>query len=289
MKKIVETILRNYGPIFGLLGLFIFATVGAASAGTITKTFEFGAGTQYSHSNVRTFYVPCNLKVVATIKYKRGGSEGASNDFPIKIDLRQADIGADEEGPIAQTVSATARRNEQTATLLAPDGSPRGCSLPWRVRVRYANAGTAPAPVTGSIRVDFDDVLKTFKYSHYPWKIIERKSNHTILLTHQGFEQGRLEIILTWNHSLGGPVPGPLPVKLKAELLDPNGRVLATDMGYSNHEINPCCSGDKMKIVFQVPDCESDSKTWNIRITNDTNDDVNLTEVKFSHKPSCPN
>ena len=48
MKKLATKILRNFGQGSGLLAMFTFATAGAADAGEITKTFEFGAVTANS-------------------------------------------------------------------------------------------------------------------------------------------------------------------------------------------------------------------------------------------------
>ena len=48
--------------IFAVAVLFAFATAGTAFAdNSITKTFEFGIGQAYTHSNVRTFPIPCGI------------------------------------------------------------------------------------------------------------------------------------------------------------------------------------------------------------------------------------
>jgi hypothetical protein len=261
-------------------------TIGAASAGTITKTFEFGEGTPNSHSNVRTLPVPCGLDVIATVKFKRSGPAGAGNDVPIKIDLRAPDIGADEEGPVAATKNVTARRNEQTETLTGI-ASLRGCSLPWRVRVGYANAGTAPLAVSGSITVEYDDRGKNKSTRLSQDGKLGRNQNKTIDLDGEYFHQGIVEIYANWNHFVAGLGDGPLSVKLKFELIDPIGRVVASNTGYSTNDFNPLCLGCKpVRIVYRVPECQQG--TWHVRITNDTVDDVHKLVVFNSLQPTCP-
>lgn len=120
MKRIAATILRNIGQILSVLALSAFVAVGSAFADiSITKTFEFGPGTAQSHSNVRTFPVPCGMKVQGFVKFTCGGVEGegktpssSQNDVPIKIDFREPDLSQGEEGPIINTVSATTKRYE---------------------------------------------------------------------------------------------------------------------------------------------------------------------------------
>lgn len=150
--------MKKVTTIFATVGLFAFGLVGTAVASTIHKTFEFGPGTQNPSSNVRTFPVPCGRQVAAVVKFQRLGPAGASNDIPILIELREPDTAPNQEGPISETRSAIAKTTEQEVRgiLSFSGGSSRGCSLPWRVRVRYANPGTPPFAVTGTSRLDYD-------------------------------------------------------------------------------------------------------------------------------------
>src|SRR5918995_6682570 len=72
----------------------------------ITKSFEFGPGTQNPKSNVRTFEIPSGLEVAATVKYKRLGT--GKEGIPIAIELREPDTSPGVEGPIVETKTATA-------------------------------------------------------------------------------------------------------------------------------------------------------------------------------------
>ena len=71
----------------------VFSLIGigtqTASAATISKAFEFGAGTANSISNARTFPVPCGLAVTVSVEYYRLGNNGAQNNVPIIIELRK--------------------------------------------------------------------------------------------------------------------------------------------------------------------------------------------------------
>src|SRR5688572_11837158 len=157
MKRIATAILRNLGRFLVVLGLCSFATVGTAFADNVTKTFEFGAGLPQLHSSMRTFSIPCGTPggIAAVVKFQRNGPDGAGSNVPIKIELREPDTAANQEGPLVETKTANATKTEQIVTLFSPS-SARGCSLPWRVRVKYASEGTAPFAVSGSIRLDFD-------------------------------------------------------------------------------------------------------------------------------------
>src|SRR6266508_3314552 len=82
--------------VFCLFGV----TTPTVSAESITKTFEFGAGTPQSRSHVRTFPIPCGTEggVAAVVKFQRSGPVGASN-VPIMIELREPDTAPDQEDP----------------------------------------------------------------------------------------------------------------------------------------------------------------------------------------------
>src|SRR5688500_5205739 len=129
--------------IFALFGLFGLS--GTVTADNVSKTFEFGEGSAQTRSIVRIFPISCNKAVVAVVKFQRLGSAGEGNDIPIIIELREPDTAPDQEGPIVQTESGMAKTTEQTITFSTAHGRSRGCSLPWRVRVKHANDGPAPS------------------------------------------------------------------------------------------------------------------------------------------------
>jgi len=288
MKNIDTTILRSLGRVLGVLALCSFATVGAAYAAEITKPFEFGAGTANSVSNKRTFPVPCGQRVTAVVKYYRLGDVGAEFDVPIAIELREPGATAQEEGPAFDTKSATAKRTEQTATLVRAPSRDRGCNLPWVVRVR-PSSGQSPVAIKGSITVTYDSAARNLEVEGGYISLNKGNSVTKNVGFPSGLVQGRVVVTATWLHAIG-PIPGPLPVKLKFELIDPNGTVVASNEGYPNNEISPCCSNKKMKITYQVTSCITTgiSGQWKIRITNNTSDDTMNIDTTIRHTPDCP-
>lgn len=271
------------GRVFGLTALLAAASVSSVFGESITKTFEFGEGTANSISNKRTFSVPCGRGVSAGVEHYRLGDTGAANDVPIIIELKKPGATADEEGPVADTKNAVAKRDKQTVVVNGT-ASNRGCSLPWIVRVKPAN-GQSQFAIKGTIVLTYNSDNQDISVEGGLISLNKGNSVTKKIGGSGGLDQGRIVVTATWLHAVG-PVPGPLPVKLKFELISPDGQVVESDNGYSNAEINPCCSGNKMKITFQVPSCASGQ--WKIRITNNTNDDTMNIDPKVRLKPDCP-
>ncbi len=282
MKNKINAIgIENIGRVLGLMALLAVASLPTFAA-SITKTFEFGAGTANSVSNKRTFNVPCGVAVSAAVEHYRLGDVGASFDVPILIELKKPGATADVEGAVADTQDATARRTKQTATVTGTISN-LGCSLPWIVRVKPAS-GQSSVAVKGTIVVTYSSTVANISVEG---GLISLNKGNTVTKNiggSGGLEQGIVVVTGSWLHAIG-PVPGPLPVRLKFELINPSGQVVATDSGYSSAEINPCCSGNKMKITFQVTTCVSGQ--WKIRITNNTNDDTRNIDPKVKHTPDC--
>lgn len=279
-SKITSKIMALALAVFGVLSIAATSTF----AKSITKSFEIGAGTAHSHSHYRTFAVPCGLDVTASVKYLRKGDAGASNDVPIIIELRQPGETDSEDGPVAEQEQVTATRNQQTAALGGQESN-RGCSLPWRVRVKYANAGEAPFAVYGDITVTFNDASKSISVEGGLISLLKGNNVTKKIGNSSGFGHGVIEITGTWLHSLGNLVPGPNPVKLKFQLIDPDGNTVETESGFSSNDINPAAT-PKFKLTYRVTSCKSGQ--WKIKITNNTNDDTMNIDPKVKFKPDCP-
>jgi hypothetical protein len=282
MKELLTSILKHLVRGLGVVALFSFASSNTSFADNISKTFEFGEGTPQSRSHVRTFPIPCNKAVAAVVKFRRLGPDGGGNDIPIIIELREPDTAADQEGSIVQTESGMAKTTEQTVTFNTAFGRPRGCSLPWRVRVRHANAGTAPSRVFGTIRLDFDDrpgveVESVGSVQHQGLKIVNIKAGD--------IKQGKVEITANWYHFVGSIyVVGPNPIKLKIRLIDPNGRVVKTVEAYSGDELRS--ELPKFKLTYQVVDCLLGQ--WKLDVFNNTNDDARFKNLDVKITLDCP-
>ena len=286
MRETAKTMLRSLGRALGVLALCSFATVSTAFAENISKTFEFGEGTTQPRSHVRTFPIPCGTVggVTAVVKFQRLGPDGASNNIPIIIEFREPDTAPDQEGPVVETKSATATKIEQTV-ILRSQSSNRGCSLPWRVRVRHANEGTAPVRVFGSIRLDFDGGVRNLDAEGMGF--LDKGETKTIKLADSsGLQQGTIEITSNWDHSLyGARVPGPNPIKLKWELINPSGAVVKTVEAYSSDESRSELT--RFRLDYHVT--KHTSGQWKLKITNLTNHDATNFERASRFTPGCSN
>lgn len=274
--------MKNFVKLLTLALVSIAGLSTAAFAGTLTKSFEFGAGTANSVSNKRTFSVPCGLDVQAAVKVSRKGDAGADNDVPILIELRSPGESADADGPIATTKEGIAKRTAQTFNLAAND-SPRGCNLPWVVRVK-PQSGKSDVAIYGDITVTFNDSIKNLTVQDAGSLNLNSANTQTVNIGGSGgLTQGIVTIKGEWFHNLGI-----MPINMKIDLLDPNGNPVAGDTGYSNLEVNPCCSNNKLKITYQVT--EKKSGQWKLRIKNISNghDAIRVKPIA-TLKPDCPN
>lgn len=240
-----------------MIASFAFVLCGSIYAETISKSFEFGAGTENSISAKRTFQVPCGQKVSAVVMFQRGGGSGVPN-IDLVMELRSPGETADEEGPIIAGKEVSAKVISQTA-VLEGQKSNRGCSLPWVVRVK-PKSPPAPVKIFGTISVVFQSNPITIDASAVGR--LEKGDSKTVTIgSSSGLQQGIIRIAPIWFDSLMTT-----PIKMKIELLNPNGDVVASDTGYSNVEFNPCCSDDKVKIEFTIPNCVTGQ--WKVRLTN---------------------
>jgi hypothetical protein len=270
--------------------LLIIAGISApALAGeTLQKTFEFGAGTSFTSSNFRTFPVPCHAGVEGvSITYIRKGDAGAANDVPIVLELHSPGTTAGELGPIVDSVNLMAKKAQQlsiSTKLLKGDPSPRGCDLPWTVRVRSAS-GPSPWVVSGNITFVY---FRTDAAVAVEGSLITLNKGNSVTKNvggSGGLHAGRLTVSGTWLHSVLG-APGPLPVQLRFQLIDPSGTVVASKTAYSNAEVNPCCSGNKMSFSLNID--HHITGQWKLRITNNSSDDTMNIDPKIAYKATCP-
>jgi len=283
MTETATTVLRNLGRVLGVLALCVFATVGAASPDNISKTFEFGAGTAYPRSATRAFSIPCGTVggVAAVVNFQRLGRAEPSDDVPIRIEFREPDTEPGHEGPI-MIKTATAKTTGQTITLNRPENK-RGCNLPWYVTVRYANEDTAPFRIFGSIRLNWDGRVRGVAVGAASSFKLNKGDSRRIGLDYSGgLSQGLVQITGVWHHAL---LAGRDPIKLKFELIDPNGTVVKTAEGYSADESRS--ELPKLKLIYQVPNCFPGQ--WILRISNAEADrDAFVEKPTATLTPACP-
>lgn len=277
-----------FGIVFGtLIQAFLSSAISAESIG---KTFEFGLGTQYAHSAMRSFPVPCGLSITATIKFQRSGPDNANSDVPIKIDLREPDTAEGVEGPIVRTESAFVTRTQQTK-MITSTAKVRGCALPWRLRVRHANDGPAPLAITGTITVSFNDALKTIAIPT-GFQVRFGTPETFNLGPSGGLNQGRVQIKANWIHDLLG-LPGPVQIRLEFSILDPQGNVVARASGCSSDAFDTSC---RFSLTYRV--AANIAGQWKLKIrsvfagtnpiTNESYNAVAKVTPVVTFLPGCP-
>ncbi len=216
------------------------------------------------------------------IKYKRKGDAAARNDVPITVEIVQPGETADQEGTSAQSKNVTAKTTEQQVSLSGGE-SARGCATPWRVRIKHTNEGNAPLAVYGDISVTFNDSQRNLSIQDAGSINLESRNTVTVNVGNStGLEQGSVVIKGEWYHNAGV-----LPIKMKFELLDPNGTPVDSAERFAQNEVNPCCSGSKLRLSFNVATCKRGQ--WKLRIKN-ISDGHDAARVKpiVTVNPSCP-
>ena len=99
----------------------------------------------------------------------------------------------------------------------------------------------------------------------------------------QGLTSGSMVIEGEW-----ASVAGIFPIKMKFELINPDGVVVASGTGYSKNEINPCCL-TKLNFRFNIRVCSPGQ--WKLRIKNledGLKKDAVFLRPKIALTPDCP-
>lgn len=282
MRGFIKILILSLVSIIGL-SISIFGV-------TITKTFEIGAGTSQPFSHKRTFEVPCNTWVSAYISYSRLGRPGASEDVPLTITVMQPAVDGGE-GEVVQTRQVIANTSLNSTTFNQNLRSPLGCSKTWSVRVK-ANEGISGFTVKGEIRISYisnlDRLLFSTKSSDYEIPITSNSSGEFIVYFQDPSQQfalvnsqGIIEVKGEWYHNLGL-----MPIKMRAELISPRGDIVAQAVGYAQNEVNPCCSGQKLKLIYRIP--EFVEGEWKLRLKNISEHDAVNVRATGTFKRSCP-
>jgi hypothetical protein len=276
--------MKMAATIFFSLVLLVLASLGTALAANITKSFEFGPGTPQPSSVYRTFPVPCGKQVAAVVKYRRLGTASTSGDILIDIELREPDTAPNMEGPLVKSEIAIAKTTEQTVTIFSPvTGSPRGCALPWRVRVKSRDA-KPPTSVFGTIRMDYDGTVQNNSVPAFTGVLFKGESKTINFGTVAGFTQGKIELTANWHHQLTTVLPGPNAIRLEITLINPNGAWVATVAAYSSNEARTELT--PFKLTYQVDKCLGGQ--WKLSIRNTmAQETVALDNATMKFTPGC--
>jgi hypothetical protein len=273
--------LKNLRWVGGLLILLTVVTVGPAFAETITKSFEFGAGTANPISHKRNFYVPCQVNVTVSIEVYRLGGEVEQKSYSAAFELLAPGAGDGEHSDFRSRVIYP---EPQIITLNGAKTN-RGCSLPWAVRAK-PQTGDPPSSVAiiGTISFSYNSNSRNIDVEGSLISLNKGNSVTKNVGSSSGFGHGDIVITANWNHAIG-PVIGPNPVRLKFELINPSGTVVRTVSAYSSNEMRSDL--EKFRLTYQVPDCEGLGQ-WKLRITNNSDDDTMNIDPKVQFKPDCP-
>lgn len=253
----------------------------AAFGATITKTFEVGAGTAFPSSNRRDFSTPCIRAVHVKVRYSRKGKADSSDDIPLTVELISPD-DQDTQNPPEVSEQVTAKTTVQTLNMTGK-AALKGCTVPWSVRVKGTD-GNPPLAVSGDISITYDDSVQDGIAIENDGEL-NLNSNNTVeqfLIVPFGLGHGVLEIKGNWYHNLGV-----LPIKMRFELIDPNGNVVKSAEGYSQYELNPCCSANKLVLTHRITN--RILGRWKLRIKNiSSGHDAVRIFARGTFKPGCP-
>ncbi|GEM_PF-5935337 len=255
--------------LFSMLSLFgnLTNTTLAASA---TKSFLIGPGSE-SRSHSRHFHAPSKVNVKAKITYKREGN----TDFPIVAEIESP------TGAIVATKNLTASSVQQTVTLEANAINQHACGdLVWKVRVKSKDNAEPLSNVSGDITFSFIDPstvsldVEGSTINLNAGNDVTKKING---MTAKG--PGKVKITATWFTIL--------PIKLKFQLIRPDGSVAATETGYPQDAIF-VNESEKMKLNYVVTAQDAElSGNWKIKITNNTGDNASSVNPKVRFTPGC--
>lgn len=274
MRKIVAKNLLLVILMVG--GVLVFQSAVSAAAYTF-QGLPAGWSPSFFEQSV---VAPCHASV--SVKLSGSRIDHHDSDVPITIEFRAPGVSI-QSPPTHIHVFMAKFDNTQTATFNVA-GHSSGCGEPWRIRIVPNAASTREGKIVGDLNLSFVGTAANMNIEDAATLANGRSTTKNIGGS-SGLHQGWVDITGTWNHSLFG-VPGPLPVKLTFALLKPNGDIAAFDSGHSNHEFNPCCSGDKLRLRFLVR--ENISGQWKLRISNDSGQDAMMIIPRATFKPSCP-
>lgn len=249
-----------------------------ATASAESYTFSRNSGGWSPGSIDRSLVAPCHSAVSAKLSGAR--YDHYDSDIPISIEFRAP--GVSMFSPPTHVRVFMARMEDQRFETLSVPGHDSGCGASWKIRI-VPSPTTWETRIVGDLSLGFDKASKRLVVEDAV-TLLKGRSTLKNLGDANGIAQGWVEITGTWNQSIFG-VPGPMPVKLTFELLKPDGSIAAFDSGHSNHEFNPCCSNDKMKLRFLVR--EHLKGQWKMRVTNDSGSDAMSVVPRATLRSEC--
>jgi hypothetical protein len=265
-----ENLIRGAILVWSLLGsLAIYA-----DAGTVVKTFDFGAGgdnpTFRSHS--RTFAPPANVATVVAVNYRTTG-DGVS---PIIVEIEDAA----NKTLASQEISAE-KSIKRVVINIAADNVSSGCEKSWQVRVRSKSGEIPAARIFGDITFSFiDPAAIQINVEGKSINLGNGKQATANVGNSDSFNHsGVIKLQASWLHSLIN-----LVLPLKFELVRPDGSVAKTLVGYALN------SNGKPRLEFSHNVTVAEAKqtgTWKLRISNETEHDIIEIKPTVTYTKKC--
>jgi hypothetical protein len=233
-----------------------------SSAGTATKTFDFGAGgdnpTHRSHA--RAFSPPAGVAVAVAVNYR------TTSEAPILLAI---EVENSEDKILAvREVAAERTAKRLVVNLAASENTVHGCEKAWQIRIKARDGQIPPARVFGDITFSFVDPPPAVISVEGSAIALGKGANASknIGVADSFRHPGTVTIKSSWTHN-----PLTQPLALKFEIVRPDGSVAKSFVGYGTN------SAGSPKLDFNYVLTVADTKqngVWKLRISNNTEHDI---------------
>lgn len=270
-----EYVFKNLMSLLGLAGLILSGLAGQIFAGTVTKTFDFGAGgdnpTFRGHS--RSFATPEKVAIVIAVNYRVNG------ETPLSLVVETGDAAS--RILVSRDITAEKNYKRLIINISAADNEVHGCEKFWQVRVRSKSGEVPAARVSGDITLSFVDPAAVAVDVEGQSASLAKGARTTknIGSANSFNHPGVLVVRASWLDSLVS-----LVLPLKFELVRPDGSIAKTLVGYG---VN---SGGNPRLEFSHNITVSEAKQtgfWKLKISNETEHDIIEIKPNITFTKKC--
>lgn len=263
------------GVFFGWL--ILSGLICPSFAGTLVKTFDFGAGGDNPtfRSQARAFAVPRSVAVAVTINYRTAGA--ASVALVVEVE------SANDRTLAARETIAEQTMRRIVINIPASENTAGGCEKAWQVRVGTRDAQIPAARVFGDIVFSFIDppaspvAVENGKFDLGKGGEASRPVGEADSFGQTGIARVRA----SWTHD-----PAVASIPLKFELVRPDGSVAASAVGYGTNSVGV----PKLDFGYVLKPADArQNGVWKIRISNQSAHDVSEIIPQITFRPACGN
>ena len=231
-------------------------------AGTVNKTFDFGAGGDNPafRSHSRTFAATENVAIVVAVNYRTTGETGVA----IVVEIEDAN----NKTLASREVLAEKTAKRHIINIAANENKIHGCEKFWQVRVRSKSGEVPTARIFGDITFSFvDPTAIQIDVEDKSINLTKGKQTTKNVGNAGSFNHpGVITVRASWLHSHIN-----LVLPLKFELIRPDGSVAKTLVGYALN------SNGRPRLDFSHNITVSEAKqngAWKLKISNETEHDI---------------